>query len=272
MNQHAPFTEQDLEELDELFLSRAARVVAIEDVYDGDRAPNVIGLRHDCDSDASLRTATRMARWEAERGYRSTYYLLHTSPYWIGPYFERHVAEIAECGHEIGIHVNALAHSLRTGQHPDLILHMAIDRLRSLGYPVRGAAGHGDALCIRNRDEWESPFANDEQFLECRREKMGDADREINRGPASLILNPKPLADFGLEYEALFLGLPWPFRFSDSGGKWLEPGVAATAERFAAQVDVSAEPVNPLEPLQLHLLIHPDWWGRAFRTGTVAAA
>lgn len=271
MNKHAPFTESDLEELDELFLSRAARVVAIEDVYDGENAPNVIGLRHDCDSAESLRTATKMARWEAERGYRSTYYLLHTSPYWIGPYFERHVAEIADCGHEIGIHVNALAQSLRTGDDPDMILHKAIGRLRDLGYEIRGASGHGDALCLRNKDEWESPFANDEQFLECRREKMGEQDREISRGNANLLLNPKPLAEFGLEYEALFLGLPWPFRFSDSGGRWLEPGVAETAARFAEQVDVAAPPLNPLEPLQLHLLIHPDWWARAFRQATVAA-
>jgi hypothetical protein len=271
MRQFSPFRADDLEELDERLLSHAARVVAIEDVYDGDRAANVIGLRHDCDNEGSLRTATRMARWEAERGYRSTYYLLHTSPYWIGPYFERHVAEIADCGHEIGIHVNALAHSLRTGEDPDEILLEAVGRLRDLGYPVRGAAGHGDALCIRNRDEWESPFANDEQFLECRREKFGDSDREISRGPASLTLNPKPFAYFGLEYEALFLGLPWPFRFADSGGRWLEPGFDWLAERFAAQADIDREPLNPMQPLQLHLLIHPDWWERAFQAETVAA-
>ena len=270
MNERRPFTAADLEELDDRLLSKADRVVAIEDVYDGDRAANVIGLRHDCDSSGSLRTATKMARWEAERGYRSTYFLLHTAPYWIGPYFERQVAEIADCGHEIGIHVNALAHSLRTGQDPDEILDAALIRLRSLGYPVRGAAGHGDALCLRNREEWESPFANDEQFFECRRPKMGDANREICRGDASLLLDPKPLFQFGLEYEALFLGLPYPFRYADSGGRWMYPFDELVA-KFDLQVHVSGKPVTSEDPSQLHLLIHPDWWDRAFQAETVTA-
>jgi hypothetical protein len=265
MRPNWPFRAEDLDELDG-FLSLAARVVAMEDVFDGARAPNVIGLRHDCDNAHSLETATHMARWEAERGYRSTYFLLHTSPYWWGANFERHVAEIADCGHEIGIHVNALAQSIRTNEDPDVMLMSAIQKLRRLGYAVRGAAGHGDPICLREKAEWEEPFANDEQFAECRREKFGDADREINRGAACMRLQPRPLADFGLEYEALFMGLPWPNRFADSGGRWLEPGFAATVERFEAQADVSAEPRDPTQPKQLHLLIHPDWWEYAFRT------
>ena len=270
MRPRAPFRADDLDELDGL-LSMAARVVAIEDVYDGDRGANVIGLRHDCDNAQSLETATHMARWEAERGYRSSYYLLHTSPYWTSHDFAKHVESILECGHEIGIHVNALASALRGGGDPDEILHLAILRLRSIGVNVRGAAGHGDPICLREKLDWEAPFANDEQFLECRREKMGDIPREINRGDASLRLEPQPLARFGLEYEALFLGLPWPFRFADSGGRWLEPGFEATAERFAAQADVSTPPLDPMQPLQLHLLIHPDWWEYAFRETSVAA-
>lgn len=264
MNEKAPFTACDLEELDERFLSKAARVVAVEDVGDGERSPNVIALRHDCDAGRSLATAVQMARWEHDRGYRASYYLLHTSPYWNGPEFRTLVSRIAGYGHEIGIHTNALAEGLRTGRDPDLILYNAIERLRGMGYRVRGAAGHGDPICLRDRRPDESVFANDEQFTECRRPKFGDADRVLARGNVSFRLQPRPLADFGLEYEALFLGLPWPFRFSDSGGRWLDPGVDETAERFAAQVDVETVPSNPMEPLQLHLLIHPDWWHGAF--------
>ena len=131
MRARAPFGPNDLDELDGL-LAKAARVVAIEDVFDGARDANVIGLRHDCDSGDSLRIATHMAAWEAERGYRSTYFLLHSSPYWLSDDFESHVEEILSYGHEVGIHVNALATSLRGGGDPDVILLLAISQLRML--------------------------------------------------------------------------------------------------------------------------------------------
>lgn len=271
MRRNAPFGWADLEELDERFLSKAARVIAIEDSVAGDRAPNTIGLRHDCDAGHSLATAVSMAHWEQERGYRSTYYLLHTSPYWNYAWFPNAVHEIASCGHEIGIHTNALAESLRTGQDPDIILWEAIQRLRDLGYRVRGAAGHGDPFCNRDRAEGEITFANDEQFVECRREKEGPADRVITRGSISLRLAPRPLADFGLEYEALFSSLPYPFRFSDSGGKWLTPGFDETADRFARQTEVTRPPETHEDPAQLRLLIHPDWWAQAFEPVRAAA-
>lgn len=271
MRETAPFGWADLEELDERVLSRAARVIAIEDAVAGDRAPNTIGLRHDCDAGHSLATAVKMARWEQERGYRSTYYLLHTSPYWNYATFAEMVYEIAKCGHEIGIHSNALAESLRTGEDPDVILDTAIRRLRDLGYRVRGVAGHGDPFCNRDRGPGEGTFANDEQFLECRRPKEGEADRILVRGNIMRQLRPRPLADFGLEYEALFSSLPFPFRFSDSGGRWLTPGFDETAAKFARQTDVTRPAESHHDPAQLRLLIHPDWWAQAFTPARVAA-
>lgn len=264
MRMFAPFTYAELLAIDECFLSAAERVVAMEDVVAGDRAPNVIGLRHDCDSGQSLKTATEMARWEAERGYRATYFMLHTAPYWNYTWFEAALEDIAMAGHEIGIHVDALGESLVTGEDPDVILARAIERLRGFGYPVRGAVGHGNGICLKYRAEHESPFANDEQFSECRRPEHGDADRIIARGNVSRQLAPRPLADFGLEYEALRCALPWSWRFSDSGGGWLAPGFEKTAERFAQQVDVAELPSASNSPRQLHLLIHPDWWLGAF--------
>lgn len=271
MRAHAPFLADDLEELDAAFLAKAARVVAMEDVVAGDRAPNVIGLRHDCDSRDSLATAVQMARWEQERSYRSTYYVLHTSPYWKAPHFPRMLEQIASCGHEIGIHANALAESLRTGEDPDLILDRAIGELRDLGYPVRGVAGHGDPFCNRDCAEGEITFANDEQFVECRRIAEGPPDRVITRGAIERKLAPRPLADFGLEYEALWCAYPFPFRISDSGGKWLNPGFDETAQTFAEQLDVTDLPKATEDPRQLHMLIHPDWWGDAFAEARLAA-
>lgn len=271
MRERAPFQRADLDQLDECFLVKAARVVAMEDVHDGAREPNVIGLRHDCDAGHSLATAVKMARWEYERGYRSTYYLLHTSPYWNYSHFPEMVERIALLGHEIGIHTDALAEALRTGDDPDMILERAIQRLRDLGYRVRGVAGHGNSICIKDRRPDESPFANDEQFAECRRPKHGAADRIIARGGRSIQLRPRPLADFGLEYEALWTAIKWPWRCADSGGKWINPGFEETAIRFAGQTDVTSLPNATIDPRQLHLLIHPDWWADAFQPVEVTA-
>jgi hypothetical protein len=270
MRDRAPFRGDDLAELDELFMAKAERVVPLRDVVAGDRGPNVIGMRHDCDSAESLEIATHMAAWEQERGYRSSYYILHGSGYWDGPEFERQLNEIAWYGHEIGIHVNALAEALRTDRDPDEILEEALARLRGLGHDVIGAAGHGDRLCSYGAGDGEQWFANDEQFLECKRGQVGDTivdggARELNRGAASLLLQPRPLADFGLQYEALFCALPFNFRFSDSGGKWNPEDVNQTARLFDTFVKESTPPQTGDDPKQLHMLIHPDWWGRAFQ-------
>jgi hypothetical protein len=248
----------------------------MEDVHDGARQPNVIALRHDCDSQQSLDIAVQLAAWESERGYRSSYYLLHTSAYWTDPRFESLVERIAGGGHEIGIHTDALAESFVTGEDPDLILERAIGRLRSLGHRVRGVAGHGNRLCTYSAAPGEPWFTNDEQFVECRRShlggvSMGEPDREVWRGKIRRTLAPRPLADFGLEYEALWLSVPHYFRLSDSGGRWQDEGFDAIADAFALQTDVEMPPQEKGDPMQLHILQHPDHWGHAFQMAAWAA-
>lgn len=258
--------------MDERLFARATAVVAMEDVHDGQRDPNSIGLRHDVDAGHALATAVRIAGWEAERGYRSTYFILHTSPYWQAPGFQEALDEIANHGHEIGIHTNALAESLRTGIDPDVILEEAILTLRDMGFPVRGVVGHGDPFCNREAAEGEAWFANDEQFDLCRRPDYGKPNRTVTRGNRSLTLRPRPLADFGLEYEALWSAHPFAFRISDSGGKWLNPGWDETVVRWENErlcfPSVTA-PTNHVR--QLHVLWHPDWWAQAFVSVKAAA-
>ena len=273
MRERAPFRADDLAEMDELFFSRADAVCAMQEVHAGNRSPSVIGLRHDCDAGHSLATAVKMAKWEADRGYRSTYYLLHTSPYWFADGFADAVYRIACLGHEIGIHTDALAEALRTGGDPDRILDAALFELRALGVTVRGVAGHGNPLCNRDRAEGEVTFANDEQFVECARPQEGLPDRWISRGKHKLRLAPRPLADFGLDYEALVLALPHTFRLSDSGGRWLNPGFEESADRFDLMrtANMHQALANPKTFRQLHFLWHPDWWSQAFVREAVAA-
>jgi hypothetical protein len=268
---NAPFHADDLDELDEKFLSRASAVISMQEVHAGNHLHTTIGLRHDCDAGHSLATAVKMARWEADRGYRSTYYMLHTSPYWGAPGFLSACAEIACLGHEIGIHTDALAEALKTGGDPDAILNRALETLRTVGFTVRGVAGHGNPICNRDAGPGEGTFANDEQFVECARPQEGPPTRKITRGSVTLRLRPRPLADFGLDYEALVLGLPHPFRFSDSGGKWLKPGWDETVAKFQTMLATAPEHPDPREFKQLHLLHHPEWWAQAFVRQAVAA-
>ncbi len=275
MNQRAPFTAEDLAEIDESMFSRAAAVVAMEDVHDGHRDPNAIGLRHDVDgtnvqTKEALQTAVKIAEWEAERGYRSTYYILHTAPYWMAPGFAQALDRIAELGHEIGIHTDALALAAVNGRDPDQILDEALTVLRDLGFRVRGVAGHGNPVCNRDAGPGEGSFANDEQFLECARPGEGEPDRRIVRGQVSMTLRPRPLSDFGLEYEALAIAYDrpngvMPFRISDSGGKWLNPGWEETVEKWQHEREHHPNTTVPNKTIrQLHFLLHPDWWQHAF--------
>lgn len=230
----------DLAELDRL-LASASAVVAMQDVHEGAVGDDVIGLRHDVDDNAgSLETAVKMAAWESRRGYRSTYFILHTARYWQD---ERRLTaaldHIAGHGHEIGIHANALTVALTDGGDPHEILAAAIDQLRSYGYRVDGIAGHGDQLCR------VVGYVNDEIFAECGRPEMGAPDRVLSHDGRSVRLEPRPLASHGLIYETY--RLPHGRYLSDSGGTWNIP-----------LADV------PAGPGQLHILQHPDWWSKAF--------
>lgn len=239
-------TSTDLAALEEL-LASAYAVVPMRDIHRSQlRTDAVIGLRHDVDDNpGSLRCATRIAAWEEEHGHRSTYFLLHTAHYWdddlaLGDAVE----EIAGRGHEIGIHANAIVDALRNGGDPDAILTSALNRLRSYGVEVTGVAAHGDSLCYAGNGELR--VVNDEMFTECARPEMGSPTRSVEFGHRRVVLAPRPLADFGLEYDTH--RLPHGRYLSDSGGRWNEP--------FPGKGEG-----------QLHVLWHPDWWVRVFSNG-----
>ena len=251
MRQESPFLADDLDALDEL-LAQADAVVPLEDVVDGARGFRTIGLRHDIDHD--LGPALAFARWEADRGYRATYYLLHTAPYWRDrAALELAAIEIIDLGHRVGIHNNAIGDALRTGFDPVEILAEATEVLRGYGCEIRSTVAHGDELCGRAR------FVNDAVFVECARPPYGEprtnppvrGRRTIEYGLRSIEVDPVPLASLGLDFDA-----NWIARteyISDSGGRWSRP--------FADVVDLF-----PPQTGQLHMLVHPTWWRHAFST------
>lgn len=241
MRDHAPFKAADLADLDAL-LTDAIAVVPMQAIARGQQWPQVIGLRHDVDN--AIEPAVAFARWEEERGYRSTYYILHTAPYWDDkPLLRRSLDEIAAAGHEIGIHNNALADALTTGGDPGEILFEAVEELRGYGHDITGTVAHGDQRCYDA--DGKLRFVNDELFEECARRDMGAPDRTVE----TVTIAPVPLVSFGLDYDA-----NWLLRAayaSDSGGRW-QPGFDQVAAGY------------PYDG-QLHLLVHPDWWAEAFQ-------
>jgi hypothetical protein len=227
-----PFQPDDLRELGE-FLEKAPQVESMEYLFAGNRRRHVIGMRHDCDN--VIAPAVQMAEWEAERGYRSTYYILHTAPYFAEKETLRAALEtIASCGHEVGIHNDAITVALETGRDPADILFEAIEELRGYGHEIRSTVAHGNRRCRTDN------YVNDEMFLECHRPDYGHITR--------LGFQPHRLHEFGLDFDANWL--PRGDYLSDSGGQWSQPFEEVTA----------AWPAKG----QLHMLLHPCWWSECW--------
>ena len=235
----------DLDRLERL-LGRARRVIPMREIAEGDLAPEAIGLRHDVDdNDGSFDTAFEIAEWENERGWRSTYYLLHDSHYW--PQALEQAYALQELGHEVGIHVNAIAEGLRQRRNPEIILGRAIDELRATGCDIVGCVGHGDPLCYMQDKSLR--FVNDEMFTETARPSVGASHRYVeDDGNWGFHLEPVSRREFGLSYDAAWL--PRGDYLSDSGNTWSQPFDQVTGRWPHAG--------------QLHILQHPDWWASAF--------
>jgi hypothetical protein len=221
------FGARDLERVAGL-LERADDVVPMHEAFERrDQWPErFVALRHDMDHD--VENAVRMARWEAEHGWTSTYYVLHTDWYWgdggparPSPFVLRGLDEIASLGHEIGVHNNAVTEALVTGREPAAVLDDVLTALRRHGFSVTGTAGHGDTLAR------QVGYVNFEMFAECPHPDGLAPDRTLEyRDPAGgarrqLTLRPIPMADLGLDYEAYFIGNT---RYlSESEGRWSQP-------------------------------------------------
>jgi len=244
------YGDHDLARLERL-LRHADEVVTVAEAYARrDQWPERFAtIRHDMDRD--LENAVRFAEWEAEHGLRATYYVLHGDWYWgeqttKGPSLMtvKALDRIASLGHEIGLHNNAVAMALETGLDPFAILERDLGALRRHGFEVTGSVGHGDRICHA------AGFYNNEMFSECAAILSKEPNRVLTyrdeRGvERSLRLEQRPMADFGLAYEANFIG--HTKYLSDTGGRWSTPfaGVESTFEA---------------EGGFLQVLVHPVWW------------
>lgn len=245
------FGPHDLERLARL-LERADDVVPVREAHARRSVgpKRFIALRHDMDHD--VENSVRLAEWESQHGFRSTYYVLHGDWYWGGPFAQRPstfvlraLDRIASLGHEIGLHNNAITIALLTGDDPGAILDRDLSTLRQHGFDIVGSVAHGDPLCR------SVGYINNELFTECARPAMGAADRLLTYndpvlgGTRSIRLQPRSMAESGLTHEANNSG--HTTTLSDTGGRWSVP-----FDRVDALI---AD-----EGLFLQALIHPVWW------------
>jgi hypothetical protein len=136
------------------------RFVRFADLIDGQPQGPVCLLRHDVDY--TLDAALALAREEAARGIRATYFLLVNSAYYnlLSPSHGHVPAAIAGLGHEVGLHydVGLLRHFAR--ERWDDLLKMQAALLEGLsGQPVRSIAMHQPGLNV------DDPFHDTPQYL-----------------------------------------------------------------------------------------------------------
>lgn len=207
-------------------------------------------IRHDVDHDQ--RTAVKMAEWEAERGLKATYCLLHTAWYY-GPIKNgkyHHSKELVNCalrlhelGHEINLHNNLVVLALKEGIDPIEFLQKELEFFRSLGIPVTGTSTHGDSLCR------ELNFRNWELFKECCDMRFG-GPRVVRNESNSIELGKYSMFDFGLEYEGY--DVMRDIYHTDSGGNQRTINMAKGRRPFGRS-DMSKGHVAGV-------LTHPIWW------------
>lgn len=201
------FTAENYQELLQPYINeyefiRLGDYVREQDISDR----KIMLIRHDIDHD--LENAVKIARWEADKGIRSTFCILHTAWYYgrlenqryrHSDFLVNSIKEIKEFGHEINFHNNLIALSLRNGLDPANLLESELEFYDQLGVSITGTSTHGDELCR------ELNFRNWEIFEDCCDEKFGGPRIIQNSIGADLFrceVGAVEMKTFGLEYEA----------------------------------------------------------------------
>ncbi len=239
-----------------------------------EKVPPRYFIRHDVDHD--IDTALLIAEAEAQRGYKSTYFLL--TP---GSYGEKsnyygalesglivHQPDLIEkcrrfigLGHEIGLHNDVVSLSLMLQKNPEEILRREVDFFADSGVPLIGTAAHGNPLGRKLK------YSNYEIFSDCIRKRItpDQIGRSIEYRNWRVKLHRLRLADFGFKYEVYFV-----YRNSDiadTGSRWLAELMAGapkgtlappmTKEEFKQRL--SAFVAQPIVT-SLQILHHPCHW------------
>ena len=209
---------------------RRYRIVPVQEWARGAAADGVAVIRHDVDRRPA--NALALARLEAARGVRTTYYF-RTTPM---AFDARIIREIAAMGHEVGYHHEDLASA--NGHHEAARRSFAANlaRLRKL-VEVKTVAMHGAPLSRHdNLDFWK--FAT--------------------------------LDEFGLEAEAALSDYARCTYFTDTGRSWrsranlrdLPPGASFGPAAVRSSEELVAY-LRAIAPPRIAINAHPERWDRA---------
>lgn len=194
---------------------------ALADLALGDLPRDRVPLCFKHDVDADLESAVSMARLEAERGVRASFYLLHTALYY-GEFREGSFhrfeemgelyREIQSLGHEVGLHFNPYHVYREHGVDGAAAIVEELAWLRSLGLEIRGGYGHSSAA-VQGTESVEI-------FLENLSVRPHLAHHDIVRRDAVCERKgiPAPRAvlsaeELGLEYFGEFMLRTWEYSY-----------------------------------------------------------
>ena len=169
----------------------------------------VIGLRHDVDVD--LNVAYEFSKIESNLGFRSTYFILHTAPYYLADqnnmavHSEKIIPILKKMQNEkhfeIGWHNDLVTLQVIYNIDPVVFLHNELSWLRSNGLKIYGTAAHGSSYCKIYH------YMNFYFFQECSYPILVGRENNVTVPKDGKLITIKKgqLSDFKLEYEAYFL-------------------------------------------------------------------
>ena len=169
----------------------------------------VIGLRHDVDVD--LNVAYEFSKIESNLGFRSTYFILHTAPYYLADqnnmavHSEKIIPILKKMQNEkhfeIGWHNDLVTLQVIYNIDPVVFLHNELSWLRSNGLKIYGTAAHGSSYCKTYH------YMNFYFFQECSYPILVGRENNVTVPKDGKLITIKKghLSDFKLEYEAYFL-------------------------------------------------------------------
>jgi hypothetical protein len=169
----------------------------------------VIGLRHDVDNDLNI--AYEFSETELKLGFRSTYFILHTAPYYLAnqssmALHSQNIIPILKAMQndrkfEIGWHNDLVTLQLIYKLNPVLFLHDELAWLRDNGINIFGTAAHGSNYCKVYH------YMNFYFFHDCTYPVVPDRENNITVpvNGVNIPIMKGNLSDFDLEYEAYFL-------------------------------------------------------------------
>jgi hypothetical protein len=214
----------------------------------------IIGLRHDIDND--LNVAYQFSEVEYKLGFRSTYFILHTAPYYLenSNNMAVHSEKILPIlkimqnkrHFEIGWHNDLVTLQVVYNINPVTFLHNELNWLRSSGINIVGTASHGSNYCKTYH------YLNYYFFEECTLPVQPNFNNNITVpvGGKSITLKKGNLKDFGLQYEAYFL----------NNNKYFSDAKITEGVRW----NIGLLDLSQLKPGdRVIILLHPIHWHKA---------